>query len=91
MKLLVETTSDEYNAPCCFISREAIQAIADDRFAIDDVVTFIEEVQAYGYEGMEPEPCLVVHFEGRWPELYTERSLRLSLVQLVGKVALNQE
>lgn len=81
--LCVESYADEYSAPCCMITEAGLQAIRDGSLLPDAVSEFAQDIFATASEGMEPEPCYVVHFEGRWPELYSEEALQESLESYV--------
>lgn len=79
----MESYADEYSAPCCMITEAGLQAIRDGSLSSDEVVEFAEDIFATASEGMEPQPCYVIHFEGRWPELYTEGALQRSLEKML--------
>lgn len=79
----IESYAEEYSAPCCLITEAGLSALRDGSLSVEAVMEFASDIFATATEGIEPEPCYVIHFEGRWPELYTEEALQKTLEKMV--------
>ena len=78
----IESYAEAYSAPCCPLTQAGLFALREGSLSVDAVMEFASDIFATASEGMEPEPCYVIHFEGRWPELYTEEALQKTLEKL---------